>query len=355
VPGLAFTGAVVHHPVALLGLRYADLPPTGYGVALMVGLLALAAVVVGRYVRAWRLGDRAAGVVAVAIVATCLMGANDALVTSGVMPGVYLVDLGFLVPIAAVGHALAARFASEARDLGELRDRLEALVRERTVALERTTRGLVDSERMAAMARLAAGVAHEINNPAAALGANLRYLSEGLRAGEPVPEDAMETLADAGALIERISGYVRHLVDASRLAGAAPRFGAVASLARAVGDAVFLGPHGIRVEVPADLRVAIDPEVLAQALGMVLRAVSRDFARPLRIAARQEGGTARLLVTLADPALPPVAGQGARADLIVAAGLLGIYGAVLTPGAADAAMVLPLAQGGLEPSPRRPS
>ena len=347
VPGLAFTDAVVHHQVNLLGVGYADLPPTLYGVALMAGTLAMAAVVIGRFVHAWRMGDGRAGVVAGAIALACLMGANDALVTSGLLPGIYLVDLGFLVPIAAVARALAARFASEARDLGELRDRLEALVRDRTVALERTTRGLVESERMAAMARLSAGVAHEINNPAAALGANLRYLAENLRAGEPVPADAMESLADSGALIARISGYVRHLVDASRLAGAAPRFGAVASLGRAVGDAMFLGPHGIRVEVPVDLRVAIDPEVLTQALGVVLRTLSRDFSRPLRVTARREGTVAHLAVARSPPStLPPApASEAAQNDLAVAAGLLGIYGARLVQSDEGVAIALPLATG----------
>jgi hypothetical protein len=48
------------------------------------------------------------------------------------------------------------------------------------------------------------------------------------------------------------------------------------------------------------------------------------------------------VVALVTPA-PPSADEGARADLAVAAGLLGIYGGTLTDGDAGVTMALPLA------------
>jgi len=59
------------------------------------------------------------------------------------------------------------------RDLAE---NLETLVKERTAALERTYAKLIQQEKMASIGHLAAGIAHEINNPLGFILSNLQTL-----------------------------------------------------------------------------------------------------------------------------------------------------------------------------------
>lgn len=85
---------------------------------------------------------------------------------------------------------------------------------------------LMVSDRMASVGTLAAGVAHEINNPLAAAMANLDYLREGvavLEAERPTAERAewlrarfVEPLADAQEAAERVRRIVRDLTTLSR-------------------------------------------------------------------------------------------------------------------------------------------
>ena len=97
----------------------------------------------------------------------------------------------------------------------ELRTKAEAEVRAR----------LIQAERLAAIGMLAAGVAHEINNPAAFLLANFVALTDHLEAlrGKLPPENA-ETLAEIAEIarvgqvgVERIATIVRGLRDFSRI------------------------------------------------------------------------------------------------------------------------------------------
>ncbi len=61
-------------------------------------------------------------------------------------------------------------------DLKEIRDNLEDLVAERTKELEDSQEQVIQQEKMAAIGQLAAGVAHEINNPTGYIGSNLNTL-----------------------------------------------------------------------------------------------------------------------------------------------------------------------------------
>src|SRR5207248_2098621 len=60
---------------------------------------------------------------------------------------------------------LARTFDAMAHEVSAAREGLEERVRERTRELERSRASLVQSEKMAAVGQLAAGIAHEMNNP----------------------------------------------------------------------------------------------------------------------------------------------------------------------------------------------
>jgi two-component system NtrC family sensor kinase len=118
-------------------------------------------------------------------------------------------------------------------DLHQARDELEGLnrtleqrVEEKTRELEQTHRQMVVVEKMASLGKLAAVVAHEINNPLAGIKTYARLLRRQFAAGTapaPTPEQAKETdrilqMVDSEA--GRCGDIVRNLLAFSRQSGA---------------------------------------------------------------------------------------------------------------------------------------
>jgi signal transduction histidine kinase/CheY-like chemotaxis protein len=77
-----------------------------------------------------------------------------------------------------------------------------------------TAARLVFSDRMASVGTLAAGVAHEINNPLAFISANLELIHEGL--GSPAPNEIATMLAETRQGVARIQNIVRGLMAFAR-------------------------------------------------------------------------------------------------------------------------------------------
>ena len=87
---------------------------------------------------------------------------------------------------------------------------LERQVAERTQALERSHERLLSTERHAATGRLAAGIAHEINNP---LGIIKNYLKLVRREGKDAEGGGDEALTVIDEELDRIARIVRNLLD----------------------------------------------------------------------------------------------------------------------------------------------
>lgn len=256
-PGLAVSRVVGERAWAP-GLVYHDTDATPLAdLALGLALLGAAAAA-ARFLAAWRQGVRYAGVHAAAVGALAAMAVNDALVFLQAYRGYYLLDSGFLLPVAVVAFAMSARVVSGARALAELQHTLEARVAERTAALAASEERLAQAERLAGLGRLAAGVAHEVNSPAATLAANLRYLREALAPAQAAPADADECLRDAEAALERITRLARQLLDTGRVAASRERPQAPVSL-RAVADEAL---RMARARLPAVRFEALVPEGL---------------------------------------------------------------------------------------------
>jgi two-component system cell cycle sensor histidine kinase/response regulator CckA len=120
----------------------------------------------------------------------------------------------------SVSHAEREVVYGVARDVTMQRE-AEGVLRDAKVLQERMQRQLILSDRLASVGMLAAGVAHEINNPLAYVAANLDLLMEEMNevAGTalyPRVEEWAEAVRDAREGSERIRKIVRGLNTLSR-------------------------------------------------------------------------------------------------------------------------------------------
>jgi two-component system C4-dicarboxylate transport sensor histidine kinase DctB len=272
----------------------ADVTPFGaLGFALLLGPTATIPL---RYLAAWRRGIPYAGGHALAFALLILCGLNDALSASGLSASPQLLPMGFTLAGSLLARILASRFRDDASALDTLRADLEVQVRDRSRSLADAEAGLERAEKLAAVGRLAAGMAHQINNPVAVLTANLDYLERGLSAAVR-PEDVADAVRESNVAARRVGATVRQLLVFSRAAGSEG------------GDALFelepvcrsavkevnkhLGPSPARVievEVPPQLRAWGRPAVVEQVLAELLRSALTASAEaqssaPVRLAA----------------------------------------------------------------------
>jgi len=118
------------------------------------------------------------------------------------------------VRLAEVYAAQAAIAVENARLVSELRRaaaELEARVERRTRQLRETQAQIIRTEKMAVVGRLAASVAHEVNNPLQSMALQLQLLRD-----ELIPDTVHDRLAILQKEITRISGIVRRLLDFQR-------------------------------------------------------------------------------------------------------------------------------------------
>lgn len=276
-PGAAFTDRVSTRELAELGVRYRLVEATALGGLLILFTVGVIGVLAARYVRGWLAGREATGPLAAAFVLFFLLTANDAASVAGLLHTPFLVEIGFFLPVGAVAWVNGTRFIADARELMELRVRLEHLVEQRTRELHGAHEQLRRSEKLATLGKVAAGVAHEVNNPAAVVAGNLDYLLAALRRGE-LPSDAEDCITDSTLAVRRISGIVRQLLHAGRVAGQtqpralvpiAPIIGAATRAARAVAAHVR-----VEVDVPEWLHALGEEQLFHQVIvNLVVNAV----------------------------------------------------------------------------------
>ncbi|HEY4716736.1 MAG TPA: ATP-binding protein [bacterium] len=96
---------------------------------------------------------------------------------------------------------------------------LEKKVEERTAELKETQSQLFHSEKLSALGKIAASVAHEINNPLTGVFTYIKLMERRIEAWDGNPADIKkfkEFLATMGKEVERTSGIVRSLLDFAR-------------------------------------------------------------------------------------------------------------------------------------------
>jgi two-component system NtrC family sensor kinase len=171
------------------------------------------------------------------------------------------------VSVKEQGSAEAVRLARTFNEMATMLRAERSQLIARLAELERTTgelqstqRQLIHGEKLASVGRLAAGVAHEIGNPlAAVLG-----LLELLREGDLSAEQSREFLARISNETERINGIIRDLLDFTRKDTELDEPRETADLRTAIHDAVSLvRPQKDSRDIVIDVAVDADvPRVL---------------------------------------------------------------------------------------------
>ena len=163
--------------------------------------------------------------------------------------------------------------------LREERARTRAQIDELRAAREEVAR----SERLASVGQLAAGVAHEVGNPVAALIGYAALMRERLAQGKDVAEYAGRVEREAG----RIDRILRDLLALARPPQV--RLDPV-DLRRAVQLAVESAPVEVQTVLPADLPPARGEEhYVVQVLVNLMTNAARAAATRVEVAGRREG------------------------------------------------------------------
>lgn len=171
------------------------------------------------------------------------------------------------------------------------------------------------AERFALLGHLAAGVAHQVNNPLAFTGANLRFVAErALERGWTDPEIAA-ALAEAGEGLERVGRLVKRLQSFAHPAAGVTSCEVRDAIAGALRLAQAGFPPGTRVELIVDdalAQVAMAQERLEDVLlnllenaaaALVERGETGERRVAVRAARRPDGGTS-LEVEDSGPGIP---------------------------------------------------
>ena len=130
-------------------------------------------------------------------------------------------DLEYRLPVRSDDELgdLAASFNKMTAEVAGVQAKIEEQVRRKTVELEGAHKFLLRSEKMASIGKLAATVAHEINNPLFGILTYARLVSRGLKKQEfPGRDDLTEQLETIERESKRCGDLVKNLLTFSRQA-----------------------------------------------------------------------------------------------------------------------------------------
>jgi len=117
-------------------------------------------------------------------------------------------------------NKMASELSNEKRELEEWADTLEVKVQERTSELKKIHGQLFRSEKLASLGKLAAGVAHEINNPLTGVLTNASLLLEDLPEGDSKKEDARVIVNETircREIVKRLLDFARQTIPMKKL------------------------------------------------------------------------------------------------------------------------------------------
>jgi signal transduction histidine kinase len=190
--------------------------------------------------------------------------------------------------------------------LNDMTERFQAIRDDLDGQVQLRTREVIRSEQLASVGFLAAGVAHEINNPLASIAMCAESLESRIDALAPAESEAQVarrylSLIQSEAF--RCKGITEKLLDFARLGEVKRQATALAALVADVADMIrhvgrFAG-RSIEIEAGQDVLVMANPQEIKQVvLNLLVNALdSIDEQGHVRVSARRSGGAAVLTVT----------------------------------------------------------
>ena len=257
VPGLTFTGEAVVRP--LFGGSYVDAGVTPFGAAALLVFVGTSVQLFLLFRRhSHRIDSSLRGIpAAAALWLICSL--------TDLASGAGLIELPALFPLGQLGFVLAftgllvQRFVDAMAETEARALLLERLVEQRAQTLREKELQLAHGERLAAAGTLAAGLAHEINNPIAFVLANLNHLQT-LRKEQDSETEIEEVLLETQEGVERLRAIVDELL---RLARTGERVSEPVQLARVVESVLPIVRHEARGKVRIETSLAYAPLVTA--------------------------------------------------------------------------------------------
>ncbi|MFI5298118.1 MAG: ATP-binding protein [Polyangiales bacterium] len=170
---------------------------------------------------------------------------------------------------------------------------------------------LLLNDRLATMGRLAASVAHEVNNPATYLSLSLGYLRRQLSAADPQLAPMLHQVDDAIAAVDQITQIVRDLTGVAR-----ERAKTVTDLVALVRSALRIADHELRTRVTVEIDAEagtfanVRPARIAQVvLNLLLNAAQAvgdagEGPRQVRVRVHRDDTTSFIQVADDGPGVP---------------------------------------------------
>lgn len=255
VPGLCRSSRLVVRDVTWLGVTYTTTRPTAVGQATYVLMLVATILLAARFFVDWRRGQSAAFAHFLSVCVQLVAGVNDALAVSGRIDTPYLLDLGQIVVVLAIGSRLVTRFAINTYELERSGEQLRVAQAE-----------LVRRERLVALGELSAVVAHEVRNPLAVIFNAL----VSLRRQRPLGGETVALLDIVQEEAERLKRVVGELLDFARPHELSLDNVVPSHLVASAVAAATTGEHDpghVRIHVEHDLpSLLCDEHMLRQAL-----------------------------------------------------------------------------------------
>jgi signal transduction histidine kinase len=200
--------------------------------------------------------------------------------------------------LAGLLRAVGERLRDLNAELERTRLELEQRVEERTDALRTSQARMIQQEKMAAFGLLAAGIAHEVGNPLAALSSLVQMLKR--RGPDPYTAEKLDL---AGRQLQRIERTIRELIDFSRPASRAVSRTRISDV---VDEALNIAKYYQRTkqrEISTDIPGGLPPVHLVRdyltqvVLNLILNAIdATDDQGRIHLSARADGGWIELVV-----------------------------------------------------------
>ncbi len=206
-------------------------------------------------------------------------------------------------------NTMAKQLAAEKRELEEWTNTLEKKVNERSEEMKKINAQLFRSEKLASLGKLAAGVAHEINNPLTGVLTNSSLLLEDLDPGDPRREDVEVMVNETircREIVKRLLDFAKQTKPQKRLANIN---GLIENIILLVRNQTSF--RNITIEKQLDTGipdVLVDPDQIQQVFVNIIlnaaEAMTKGGKLTIRSSAGPDGGT--ILVSFADngPGIP---------------------------------------------------